>query len=500
MGNICLKKDDDRTIIINKNMDDSLSDQSVSNTSQKSAASKKSEKSTNSQIKILTQNGTSIVILDGGNVDNRSNSPDMRQPSRHRKSIEELTASPRNDSDDRNPLSKNVALRRRSGISSNRLSTRYSQNLDDYSNTKSRSSSVTDAARRRNSVNYAGPDNSLSDSGRSPSTNRRKSITFMKGRESVRMSVDNRETDTNSTAHPMNQSSPSRSALEKETPKNTPRNQDRVVESQVQLSDMYANDNNNHGKSTLSLLPAGIEPASVYAKAALMGLTLMAKMTTCPGQKVKVRVGPSVKDESNSMLSNGEEIEVYVHTVAGFYQLTYDKGYVNKNTLGVDWVPIEGPTAKLEAVEEPVKTKWIRLKCPGQKVKIRSTPSIKEEPIGQFKIAAENEFVVNSIIVGVAGNDEEFEVYVKTVSGFFQLVDNKGYINKNTQGVEWIDIEGPTKRAEEVLEEEAILLKWLRLECPGQKVKVRAKPSIKEPCTSMINHGDEIEVFQKLVS
>lgn len=41
---------------------------------------------------------------------------------------------------------------------------------------------------------------------------------------------------------------------------------------------------------------------------------------------------------------------------------------------------------------------------------------------------------------------------------------------------------------------------WLRVECPGQKVKIRSSPSVGEPPVGMLFSGEEIEVFTKLFS
>ncbi len=69
---------------------------------------------------------------------------------------------------------------------------------------------------------------------------------------------------------------------------------------------------------------------------------------------------------------------------------------MNRNTQGVEFVPIDGPT---EVVEEAVSLIWLRLHCPGQKVafflfnryrhhhgakvKVRAAPSIKSKDIGK---------------------------------------------------------------------------------------------------------------------
>jgi hypothetical protein len=41
---------------------------------------------------------------------------------------------------------------------------------------------------------------------------------------------------------------------------------------------------------------------------------------------------------------------------------------------------------------------------------------------------------------------------------------------------------------------------WLRVECPGQKVKIRPEPSVKAESIRMISSGDEIQVHRQLVS
>jgi hypothetical protein len=52
-------------------------------------------------------------------------------------------------------------------------------------------------------------------------------------------------------------------------------------------------------------------------------------------------------------------------------------------------------------------TVWIKLQSPGQKLKLRSTPNIDDGCVGYLR------------------NNDEFQVYIKTINGFFQLVDNR---------------------------------------------------------------------------
>jgi hypothetical protein len=160
----------------------------------------------------------------------------------------------------------------------------------------------------------------------------------------------------------------------------------------------------------------------------------------------------------------------------------------------VQWIEINGPTV---VPEEAVALKWLRLVCPGQKVKVRAKPSVKEPATGMLN------------------NGDEIEVYSKLVGGFYQLNDDKvfqtlkcfcivivinsfliqGYVNKNTQGVEWIDIDGPTKRPEAVETEDSIKTKWVRMICPGQKVKLRSLPDVSLNEITALESGTEIEVF-----
>lgn len=89
--------------------------------------------------------------------------------------------------------------------------------------------------------------------------------------------------------------------------------------------------------------------------------------------------------------------------------LSVYKGYVNKNTTGVTWVEIPPPLRSADGslLETAMTTHWLTLVCPGQKVKIRPTASIKESPIGMLR------------------NGDEIEVYTKPITGFYQLANNK---------------------------------------------------------------------------
>ena len=56
-------------------------------------------------------------------------------------------------------------------------------------------------------------------------------------------------------------------------------------------------------------------------------------------------------------------------------------------------------------MEEAVQVKWLRLDCPGVKVRVRSAPGVAEPE------------------VSFAGDGDEFQVFAKTIKGFYQLVD-----------------------------------------------------------------------------
>ena len=59
------------------------------------------------------------------------------------------------------------------------------------------------------------------------------------------------------------------------------------------------------------------------------------------------------------------------------------------------------------SLEPPVVTKWIRILCPKQKIKIRQQPN------------------VTSDITGYITHEDEFEVFQKVTFGFYQFVDNR---------------------------------------------------------------------------
>lgn len=81
---------------------------------------------------------------------------------------------------------------------------------------------------------------------------------------------------------------------------------------------------------------------------------------------------------------------------------------MNKNTVGVQWVEIDGPSPE-EAVEETtVRTQWLRMHCPGQRLKVRERPVIIEPAVGQL-----------------LANGAEIEVYSKLVQGFYQLANGQ---------------------------------------------------------------------------
>ena len=58
-------------------------------------------------------------------------------------------------------------------------------------------------------------------------------------------------------------------------------------------------------------------------------------------------------------------------------------------------------------LESPVKTKWIRVLCPKQKIKIRQQPTTTSE------------------ITGYITHEDEFEVFQKVCFGFYQFADNR---------------------------------------------------------------------------
>lgn len=67
------------------------------------------------------------------------------------------------------------------------------------------------------------------------------------------------------------------------------------------------------------------------------------------------------------------------------------------------------------------KFKTLVITCPGGKIPIRSTASVKGETI---------KFLMSG---------SEFQVHPRTVAGFYHLVEG-GFVNKNTRGVEWRDV------------------------------------------------------------
>jgi hypothetical protein len=64
----------------------------------------------------------------------------------------------------------------------------------------------------------------------------------------------------------------------------------------------------------------------------------------------------------------------------------------------VTWTEIRTPS---------VLTTWIRVECPKQKILIRPNPSIFEPPVGHID------------------SGEEIEVFIRTVSGFYNLADGR---------------------------------------------------------------------------
>ena len=81
---------------------------------------------------------------------------------------------------------------------------------------------------------------------------------------------------------------------------------------------------------------------------------------------------------------------------------------MNKNTLGVIWVEINPPLRTQDGgfIEEPVALQWVKIICPGQKIKIRPHPNIIDDPIGMIK------------------SGEIIEVYSKHINGFYQLAND----------------------------------------------------------------------------
>lgn len=71
-------------------------------------------------------------------------------------------------------------------------------------------------------------------------------------------------------------------------------------------------------------------------------------------------------------------------------------------------------------------TKLISVSCPGSKVPIRSVANVEAE------------------LLGYANHGEKFEIYVKTVAGFYRIVGDKGYMNKSTKNVEWVNVKCQT--------------------------------------------------------
>jgi len=51
-----------------------------------------------------------------------------------------------------------------------------------------------------------------------------------------------------------------------------------------------------------------------------------------------------------------------------------------------------------------------------------------------------------------------------------------------------------------VLDTSKLPVQWLRVECPGQKVKIRPSPNVSDTSVGMIFSGEEVEVYIKLVS
>ena len=48
-------------------------------------------------------------------------------------------------------------------------------------------------------------------------------------------------------------------------------------------------------------------------------------LVSCPGKKVPLRLQPHVQSEIIEYISSGEKIEVYIQTIAGFYQIAHDR-------------------------------------------------------------------------------------------------------------------------------------------------------------------------------
>ena len=72
-------------------------------------------------------------------------------------------------------------------------------------------------------------------------------------------------------------------------------------------------------------------------------------------------------------------------------------------------------------------------------------------------------------------------------------------MNKHTQGVNWVEIEGPTKN-DDIPVESPIVLKWIRLQCPGQRVRIRANPDVSAETLDFLNDSNEIEVLDRLIN
>lgn len=93
---------------------------------------------------------------------------------------------------------------------------------------------------------------------------------------------------------------------------------------------------------SLSVNLSGMQTPSSAAAALSRGNSMWLKMN-CPGKKVPIRNSASVKAEVIGYISSGTKIHVNTRSVAGFYQLVDQPGFLNKATNGVEWVPLAGP-------------------------------------------------------------------------------------------------------------------------------------------------------------
>ena len=97
-------------------------------------------------------------------------------------------------------------------------------------------------------------------------------------------------------------------------------------------------------------------------------------------------------------------------------------GYLSNITCTASSSSCRGSVKSKKIPNEPIT--WLRMNGPGKKVKIRPYPNVTVEAIGMIRHNDEFAIVTNS-----------------PINGFLKLSENRGYINKNTVDVTWIDLE-----------------------------------------------------------